>query len=87
MQSELEKFNEVNEKLKRVSEKVIRIEEQFKSKKQALSELLKEIKAEGFDPTKLKEIIQEKESALKNEIEAFSKAVENVSAQVAKIEA
>jgi uncharacterized protein (UPF0335 family) len=86
MPTDVERFAEINSRLSELSEKKIRLEEQFKNKKEALSELLKEVKAAGYDPTKLKEIIQEKETTLKEQISAFEKEVDAVSAQISKIE-
>jgi uncharacterized protein (UPF0335 family) len=86
MKSEIEKFTALNQTLSDLRDKKIRLEEQFKSKKASLSELLKEIKAAGYDPTKLKEIIQEKETSLKKQIADFEQEVTKVSSALSKIE-
>jgi hypothetical protein len=87
MQTEIEMFKELTDKTKSLGEKKIRLEEQYRSKKETLTALLKEIKAAGFDPAKLKETIAEKESQLKSQIVSFEQEVEKVSAMIAKIEA
>jgi uncharacterized protein (UPF0335 family) len=86
MKDQIERFKELNDKLKNLSEKKIRLEEQFRSRKQALSDLIKEIKAEGYDPTKLGEVIKEKEELLKSAIGAFEQELQTVSTQLTDIE-
>jgi len=86
MQTEIEKFKELTDKVKGLGEKKIRLEEQYRSKKEALTTLLKEIKAAGFDPSKLKETIAEKEASLKSQIAVFEQEVDKVSSMIAKIE-
>ena len=86
MQTEIDKFKTLSEQVKALDEKKIRLEEQYRSKKETLTELLKEIKAAGYDPTKLKETIQEKEDQLKAQIASFEEEVIKVSSLIAKIE-
>lgn len=86
MKDQIERFKELNDKLKNLSEKKIRLEEQFKNKKQTLTDLIKEIKAAGYDPTKLSEVIKEKEETLKNDISTFENELQTVSTQLAEIE-
>ena len=86
MQSEIEQFKELTDRAKSLGEKKIRLEEQYKNKKETLSTLLKEIKAAGYDPSKLKETIAEKEANLKSQIVAFEQEVDKVSSMIAKIE-
>lgn len=86
MKDQVEKFKSLNEKLKSLSEKKIRYEEQFKSRKQTLAELLREIKNAGYDPTKLEDAITEKEKVLTESISTFEKNIEEVSTKLAAIE-
>ena len=86
MQNEIEKFKELTDRVKVLDEKKIRLEEQYKNKKETLTALLKEIKTAGFDPSKLKEIITEKDGQLKDQIASFEKEVEKVSLMISKIE-
>jgi chromosome segregation ATPase len=87
MQSEIDRFKELSDRVKNLDEKKIRLEEQYKNKKETLTALLKEIKTAGFDPSKLKETITEKEEQLKSQIASFEQEVEKVSSLIAKIEA
>lgn len=86
MKDQIERFRELSDKLKGLSEKKIRLEEQFKTKKQALSDLVNEIKAAGYDPRNLGEIIKEKEESLKVAISTFEGELQTVSNQLAAIE-
>jgi len=86
MQNEIEEFARLSDQLKKLDEKKIRLEEQYKNKKDTLTELLREIKAEGYDPMKLKEIIQEKEALIKSQVATFSEEMNKVSATIASIE-
>jgi len=87
MDKEIEKFTELSKQLRTLEDKKIRLEEQFKSKKEALSELIKEIKDAGYDPTKLKETIQQKEEELKKDIASFEGELNEASSLLSKIEA
>lgn len=87
MKDDIERFKELSDRVSELDEKKIRLEEQYKNKKETLTALLKEIKDAGFDPSKLKETIAEKEGQLKNQIAAFEQEVEKVSSMIAKIEA
>ena len=86
MKDQIEKFKSLDETRKNLSEKKIRIEEQFKSKKQALSSLIKEIQEEGYDPKKLGEIIQEKEKEVEDRISKFEEDLQEASGKLAEIE-
>jgi uncharacterized protein (UPF0335 family) len=86
MNDQIEQFRNLNEQLKTLSEKKIRLEEQYKAKKEALTNLIVEIKAKGYDPKKLGEVIKEKEKELNNSIEEFKKELEKVSAELTEIE-
>jgi uncharacterized protein (UPF0335 family) len=86
MKNQIERFKELNDKLKTMSEKKIRLEENFKTKKQALTDLVKEIKDAGYDPRNLGEVILEKENSLKEAISTFEQELQAVSTQLAEIE-
>ena len=86
MKDEVTRFKEISQQLEALEEKKIRIEEQFKSKKAALQELLNKIKSEGYDPTKLSEIIAEKESVLIKDLQKFEKQVKEVSEALSVVE-
>jgi uncharacterized protein (UPF0335 family) len=86
MKDQIERFRELNDKLKTMSEKKIRLEENFKTKKQALTDLVKEIKDAGYDPRNLGEVILEKENSLKGAISTFEQELQAVSTQLAEIE-
>jgi len=87
MSSDVEKYLELDKKHKELETKKIRLEEQHNSKREALKELVKEIQAEGYNPNKLKETIQEKESQLSKEVKAFEEALNKTSEELSKIEA
>ena len=86
MAANIDEFLELQKRKEELKTKKIRLEEQYKNKKQALTELVQEIKEQGYDPNKLKEIIAQKESEFTTSIEAFKAAVEKASAQLAEIE-
>jgi len=86
MSTDVERFTELTEKLRELDTKKIQIETQFKEKKKALQELVKEIKDEGYDPNSLKDIIQEKEAELNKELEAFEKKLSEASDKLSQIE-
>lgn len=86
MKDQVEKFKNLNEKSKILSEKKIRYEEQFKSRKQTLAELLREIKNDGCDPTKLDEAIAEEEKNITDSLNIYEKKLEEVSIKLAEIE-
>jgi uncharacterized protein (UPF0335 family) len=86
MKDQIELFKELNEKLRNFSDRKIRLEEQYKSKKQALTDLLTEIKDAGYDPKTLGSVIKEKEEFLKTAINAFEQELQTVSTQLSEIE-
>lgn len=86
MKDQIERFRELNDKLKGLSEKKIRLEEQYKSKKEALTNLVKEIKDAGYDPKNLGAVIKEKEESLKTAISTFEGELQKVSEQLTQIE-
>ncbi len=86
MTNDVERFEELIKKSKTLDEKKIRLEEQLNTRKKFLGDLVKEIKAEGYEPTKLKEVIEEKEKSLKQQIDSFEKDLNDVSSKLSAIE-
>lgn len=86
MKDQIDRFRELNDKLKVLSEKKIRLEEQYKSKKEALTNLITEIKTAGFDPKNLGAVIKEKEEALKTAIGSFEGELQKVSELLTQVE-
>ena len=86
MSVEVKKFMELQDSLKSLETRKIRLEEQFKAKKETLTDLVKQIRAEGYDPNTLKDVIAEKEAELQKEVDAFEKALNAASEELAKAE-
>lgn len=86
MAGDLEEFLALKKQNEELKTKKIRLEEQHRSKKAQLAELIAQIKEKGYDPNKLKDIIATKEQELKKSIEEFRASVEKASAQLAQIE-
>ena len=86
MENQVEEFVELEKKSESLKTRIIRIDEQLKAKKQALTELVKEIKDAGYDPANLKQIIQQEETDIKDKIVKFKQELETVSSELAKIE-
>lgn len=87
MSSDVDKYMELEEKKKDLEKKIIRIEEQYRSKKQAMVELVEQIKKDGYDPKKLKEIIAEKEEEISNLVSDFENKLKDTSDKLSTIEA
>lgn len=87
MNEQVEKFKELEKSRRELSEKKIRLEEQFKSKKKDLKDLIAEIEKEGIDPQKLGQVIQQKEKSIKERIERFETELREASEKLSKIEA
>jgi mannitol/fructose-specific phosphotransferase system IIA component (Ntr-type) len=83
---QIEKFENLMKKQKLLEEKKIRLEEQYKNKKEALLELIEEIKKAGYNPKELSTKIQEKENELIEQIKNFEKELEEVSSKISEIE-
>ncbi|MBD3261263.1 MAG: hypothetical protein GF334_06195 [Candidatus Altiarchaeales archaeon] len=86
MAANIEEFVGLQKRREELHTKKIRLEEQYKSKKKALTDLVEEIKSQGYDPSKLKDTISQKEKELTDSIEKFKAAVEKASSQLAEIE-
>lgn len=87
MTVDLDKFKKLCEEKSSLEKRKIRLEEQFKAKKEALTKLVKEIKTAGYDPNNLKTIIQDKEKDLLKSIEDFEGKIKEASSKLASIEA
>jgi uncharacterized tellurite resistance protein B-like protein len=85
-QEQVEKYIELQEKLQDVSNRKIRIEEQYKAKKQALKELITDIKKEGHEPNELKKVISDMEKEFDSELSKFEGDLNNISNKLSKIE-
>lgn len=83
---QMKKFESLIEKQKLLEEKKIRLEEQYNSKKQALLELIEEIKNAGYNPKELGTIIEQKEKELQEEIDNFEKELSELSNKISEIE-
>lgn len=86
MANEIERFKELKSKHDELEKKKIRLEEQFRSKKESLSQIIAEIKKEGYDPTKLDEIIAEKTEEMDKALENFEKQLKKASEDLSTIE-
>jgi uncharacterized protein (UPF0335 family) len=86
MKDQIENFRNLQSKLRNLSDKKIRLEEQFKTKKKDLTDLISEIREAGYDPKNLGAVIKEKESSLKVAIDSFEKDLQTVSTQLSEIE-
>lgn len=86
MEDQIKRFKELQEMSEELKTKKITLGAKYKAKKEALRDIVKEVKDLGIDPNKLGQVIKEKEEALAKEIEAFDKEVTEVSAKLAKIE-
>jgi hypothetical protein len=87
MENEVEKFKNLKARHDELEKKKIRMEEQFRSKKEALGEVIRKIKEEGYDPTKLDEIITRKKEELEKALNDFEEQLEKASSDLSAIEA
>jgi uncharacterized protein (UPF0335 family) len=85
-QEQVERYLKIETKLKDVTTRKIRIEEQYKSKKKDLKDLIDEIKGEGYNPNELKSVIEGLEKEFKEELETFESTLEDISSKLSKIE-
>jgi len=86
-QERVERYMEIEKKLKDVSTRKIRIEEQYKAKKKDLKDIIDEIKGEGYNPKDLKNIIVELEAEFNEELKIFESTLDDISQKLSKIEA
>jgi hypothetical protein len=85
--NEVERFKSIKEDIDRLSGQKIRLDERYQNQRQKLDELLKEIAAKGFDPQKLSEIREEKETELKKLLDELEQSVQKVEEELKAIEA
>jgi mannitol/fructose-specific phosphotransferase system IIA component (Ntr-type) len=86
MADNVERYRELQKKRDLLNNQKIRLDEQYKAKKQALTEIIDKIRALGIEPNKLKEVISEKESALKLKLNTFERDIEDVSKKLSAIQ-
>jgi len=85
-EQKIERFQKLQKMASDLKTKKITLEAQYKTKKETLKELVKEVKDLGYDPNNLNQIIKDKEAELSNNIAAFEKEVTEVSNKLAEIE-
>ena len=86
MSTEVEKYMELEKKENDLKTRKIRLEEQLKAKKQSLSDLIKEIKAAGYDASDLQKLRNEKKQEAKDKLEVYEKNLNKLSEELSKIE-
>jgi hypothetical protein len=84
---EIQRFTVLKEKTTKASESKIRLEERFKSEREKLEALIKDIQAKGYDPTKLAETKNAKTIELKTILDTYEKEVNELLQQLNGIEA
>lgn len=85
-EQKIERFQKLQKTASDLKTKKITLEAQYKTKKETLKELVKEVKDLGYDPNNLNQIIKDKEAGLSDKIAAFEKEVTEVSSKLAEIE-
>jgi predicted nucleic acid-binding Zn-ribbon protein len=83
---QVQRFVNLQEKIKTLSGEKIRIEERYKAETEKLQQLVTEIQKKGYDPTKLAEIKGEKEKELEKNLLDLETAVQTVSTKLKAIE-
>ena len=86
MGTEVEKFIELEKRDNDLKTRKIRLEEQLKSKKQALKDLIEEIKAAGYDASDLQKLRETKRQEAKDKLEKYEKDLNRLSEELSKIE-
>jgi len=86
MSDNVERYMVLQKKVEELKSQKIRLEEQHKNKKQALTEIVEKIKALGIEPNQLKTVIAEKENEIMDKLNSFEKEVEDVSRQLSSIQ-
>jgi len=64
-----ERITAIQKKNQELNEKKIRFQERLRSEQQKLTDLVKEIKAKGYDPADLKKIKETKEKELEESLQ------------------
>jgi predicted nucleic acid-binding Zn-ribbon protein len=83
---QVQRFMNVQEKIKTLSGEKIRIDERYKAETEKLKKLIEDIQQKGYDPTKLAEIKETKEKELEKSLSELEKTVQDVSEKLKKIE-
>jgi len=86
MNDDVSRYLALEEKKKEVDKKIIRLEEQYKNKRKLLSDLIEQIKKEGYDPNNLKQIKATLEADLKKAVDDFESNLKEVSQKISSIE-
>lgn len=86
METEAQKFIDLNKKADDLKTKKIRIEEQYKSKESELRRLILEIKNAGYEPKNLKKVIEEKSEEINKKIKEFESQLNDLSKKLFTIE-
>lgn len=83
---DIEKFKKLKEETDILSNKKIRLEERFKNEKKRLEDLISEITEKGYDPKKLSEIKEQKETELKELLKTLEIQLKEISEKLNLIE-
>lgn len=70
------RFSQLKERYGKASEGLIRAKERLESEKDSRGELVKKIKKRGFDPGKLRETYEEKETGIIGRMASMEKSVD-----------
>jgi len=86
MELSAEKFISLEKRRKELDDKRIRMEEQLKLKKEELAKVISQIKAEGYDPNKLKDTLTEMEEKLAKDTQEFETQLAKATDLLASVE-
>ena len=85
--NDIERFSEIEEKIKTLSDRKIRIEERYNSEKSRLEKLISEITEKGFDPKNLTSIKDQKTQEFSKKVQDLQDKIESISKALDAIEA
>lgn len=83
---EIQRFTIIKEKVAKASESKIRLEERYKNEREKLENLIKEIQAKGYDPTKLADTKNTKTAELKGILDTLEIEVQDLLQKLSSIE-
>jgi hypothetical protein len=83
---EVERYKKLQESASTLSNEKIRLDERYRSEKEKLAALLKEIEAKGYDPQKLAETKSAKEQELKEKLDLLESEIQEISEKLQAIE-
>jgi len=86
MTDQVERFKALEKRRQELQNKKIRLEEQYNAKREALSNVIAEVKKAGYDPKALKKTIIDMESKLRQDIDSFEANLDKASKQLSAIE-